>query len=182
MALKLARMEPWDLIAVLPMLQQMAADERRPYPAQDPEDVARVQGWLLDQLPRQDFGAFVVRDGHKAKGVCWGTIEYRPFVHPERYLDGRLIYVMPSHRKRGVAARLLTALYEWGRSMLGPGCVLECKALPDMPAHQMWLEAGFRPVYTRLAWVDAEGHPLPHPPLAPPKPVRDTRRMGGGAA
>ena len=179
MSLKLAPMAPYDLIAVLPMLQQMAADEARPYPAQTPEDVQAVQGWLLDQLGRPDFGAWVVRDGHKAKGFCWAVIDVRPFVRPSRYLDVRIVYVAPSHRRRGVAARLGAAVYAWGRERLGPECVLECSALPDMPAHQLWLDTGFRPVYTRLAWIDAQGRPLAHAPLALPIKARHTRGVGG---
>lgn len=178
MALKLAEMAPYDLIAILPMLQRMAADEARVYPTQTPEDVAQVQGWLLEQIGRPHFGGFVVRDGNKAKGVLWGTLECRPFVRPDRFVEARLLYVMPSHRHRGVAGRLLAALYAWGRARLGPECVLECNAIPGLPAHQLWLDAGCQPLYTRLAWIDAEGKPRAEPPLAPRKGVRDTRREG----
>ena len=47
-------------VAESPMLEQMAADEARAYPRQTPESLVRLQGWLLDQIGRPDFGAFVV--------------------------------------------------------------------------------------------------------------------------
>jgi GNAT superfamily N-acetyltransferase len=176
--LTLAPMEAWDTVHVFPMLETMAAEEARPYPRQTPEDLKRSQSWLLDQIGRPNFGGFVVRDGYKAKGVCWGRIESRPFVQPSHYLEGSLIYVAPSHRKRGVAVRLLTALLEWGRSQIGPECVLECTALPDMPAHQMWLDAGFRPVCARLAWIDEAGQARKGVPLARSDQSGDTRAHG----
>lgn len=189
MGLKLAPMAPFDLVAVLPMLRQMAEDEARAYPTQTPEDIAGVQGWLLDQLcdpitrlPNPDFGAFVVRDGNKAKGVIWGLIERRAFMSPPRILCARIIYVMPSHRRRGIAARLLAALLAWGRERLGPDCIMEGTTLPGSEAYRLWLEAGWKPVYVRIAWIGEDGKSLAHAPLALRKPARDTPRMGGGAA
>jgi hypothetical protein len=40
--LTLAPMEAWDTVHVFPMLEQMAADEQRPYPQQTPEDRKRA--------------------------------------------------------------------------------------------------------------------------------------------
>jgi GNAT superfamily N-acetyltransferase len=176
--LTLAPMAAWDTVHVFPMLAQMAADEARTYPRQTPDDQKRAQSWLLDQLGRPDFGAFVVRDGQKAKGVCWGVIEPRYFMQPSRVLDAKLIYVAPSHRTRGIGHRLLTALLGWGRERLGPEAVMEGVALHDSPALAMWLAAGWRPVYTRIAWVDAEGQPRDRAPLAPSDPARQHRAHG----
>jgi GNAT superfamily N-acetyltransferase len=176
--LTLAPMEAWDTVAVFPMLEQMAADEARPYPRQTPEDIKKSQSWLLDRLGAPDFGAFVVRDGHKAKGVIFGTLERRPFVQPAQFLEARLLYVAPSHRKRGIARKLAAAILEWGRSKLGPDCVAEIMALPDMPAYPMWAETGFRPIAVRMAWVDAEGQARPDLPLAPSDHSRETRAHG----
>ena len=176
--LTLAPMEAWDTVAVFPMLEQMAADEARPYPRQTPDDIKKSQSWLLDQLGLPTFGAFVVRDGHKAKGVVFGTLERRPFVQPAQFLEARLLYVVPSHRRRGIARRLAAALVEWGRSKLGPGCVTEITALPDMAAHAMWIAAGFHPICTRLAWIDEHGQARPGLPLAPSDQSRDTRAHG----
>lgn len=177
MGLKLAPMAPFDLIAVTPMLQRMAEEEARPYPQAVPDGPQRLQGWLLTQIGQPHFGGFVVRDGHKAKGVIWGTIEARPLAAPHQYVEARVLYVLPSHRRRGVAAKLVAALYTWGRERLGPGCVLECSALPG-PALALWVDAGCRPVYTRLAWVDAEGQPIAQAPLALRPVRRDTSAHG----
>jgi GNAT superfamily N-acetyltransferase len=176
--LTLAPMEAWDTVHVFPMLEQMAADEQRPYPRQTPEDRKRAQSWLLDRIGASDFGAFVVRDGQKAKGVCWGVIEPRHFMQPARVLDAKLIYVAPSHRTRGIGHRLLTALLDWGRERLGDDAVMEGVALVDGPALPMWIAAGWRPVATRIAWVDADGQPRAEAPLAPsgPDTARSRRR------
>jgi GNAT superfamily N-acetyltransferase len=176
--LTLAPMEAWDTVHVFPMLDQMAADEARPYPRQTPEDRKRAQSWLLDRIGAPDFGCFVVRDGQKAKGVCWGVIEPRHFMQPARVLDAKLIYVAPSHRTRGIGHRLLTALLEWGRARLGPGCVMEGMALTDGPALPMWVQAGWRPFLTRIAWVDADGQPRTDAPLAPSTESRHARAHG----
>lgn len=176
--LTLAPMEAWDTVAMLPMLEQMAADEARAYPRQTPQSVARVQSWLLDQLGRPHFGAFVVRDGHKAKGFVWGTLETRPFVEPAQFVEARILYVAPSHRKRGIARKLAAAIVEWGRARLGPEAVVEIMALPDMPAYPMWLEAGFRPIGVRMAWVDDAGQARPDVPLARPTDSRESRAHG----
>lgn len=176
--LTLAPMEAWDTVAVFPMLEQMAADEARAYPRQTDEDRKRAQSWLLDRIGAPDFGAFVVRDGHKAKGVVFGSIERRPFVQPSYFVEARLLYVAPSHRKRGIARRLAAAIVEWGRQKLGPDCAVEIMALPDMPACRMWQDAGFRPIGVRMAWVDAEGHARPDLPLAPSDTSGDTRAHG----
>jgi GNAT superfamily N-acetyltransferase len=172
--LTLAPMEPWDTVALLPLLEQMAADEARMYPRQDPEDLAKVQGWLLDRLGSPGFGAFVMRDGFKAKGLIWGTLEHRPFVQPRDYLEARLLYVAASHRKRGIARKLAAALTGWARERLGPDAAIEIMALPDMAAYPMWKAAGFRTIGIRMAWIDEQGQVRPGIPLAPPRASRDT--------
>jgi GNAT superfamily N-acetyltransferase len=176
--LTLAPMEPWDTVALLPLLEQMAADEARTYPRQTPESLAKLQGWLLDHLGRPDFAAFVVRDGFKAKGVVWGVLEYRPLVEPHDYLDARLLYVAPSHRKRGLARKLCAALAGWARAEKGPDVAIELMALPDMQAYPMWKAAGFRTIGIRMAWIDEQGQVRPGVPLAPPRTSREsTPRM-----
>ena len=176
--LTLAPMEAWDTVHVFPMLEQMAADEAVPYPQQTADDRKHAQSWLLDQLGRPDFGAFVVRDGYKAKGVIWGTIERRPFVQPSRFLEARLLYVTPSHRRRGLARRLAEAIVAWGRQRLGADCVTELMTLPNTPAAAMWAEAGFQPIGVRMAWIDATGQARPDMPLAPSRDSRETRAHG----
>jgi GNAT superfamily N-acetyltransferase len=106
------------------------------------------------------------------------VIEPRHFMQPSRVLDAKLIYVAPSHRTRGIGHRLLTALLQWGRQRLGEDAVMEGVALVDGPALPMWVAAGWRPVYTRIAWVDAEGRPRDQAPLAPSTESRHARAHG----
>lgn len=178
MGLKLAPMAPFDLIAVTPMLQRMAEEEARPYPRVRPDSPQRIQGWLLERLGTPWFGAFVVRDGNKAKGFIWGTVEARPLADPPAFVEMRVLYVAPSHRRRGVASRLIAAMFAWGRSVLGDECVFECDAVVGHPAYQMWVEAGGVPLTTRFAWVDSAGHARAGQPLALRPVRRDTSAHG----
>ena len=163
-------MESWDLLAVTPMLKAWHQEQPATPPLPDDHHL-RLQGWLLDRLGSPELGAFVIRDGAKAKGMTWGVLGHHDNNDGGMVLDWRAIYVQPHFRGRGFGHRMLTALLQWGRER-APGCVLEWFADGDAANH--WASAGAVEVSRRFAWVDADGAPKAGLPLAPPAPRRNS--------
>jgi len=87
---------------------------------------------LYDSRP--DFTAFGAFKGETLIGFAEATIRVFPANRPSAHLEG--IYVVPGHRRKGVASGLLTAVQAWA---CANGCAhLGSDAELDNAASQAW--------------------------------------------
>jgi len=85
---------------------------------EDDYDGLYAENWLHHDCESQAF--FLAYDSDKAVGVCHGSLR-QEYVNGKQgqiwdtcgYLEA--IYVQPSHRKQGIATRLVAACEEWAR-------------------------------------------------------------------
>ena len=137
-----------DLPWIRRLQEQHIAEMDVPYPRFESQDLDEFVRGVALLLPHQErFTLFVAEIGRAIVGMMGVTIDERGVGTPTRYAVWDLLYVVPRHRQRGVAALLMQAAQEWTSAR---ATHIELSALDDMLEY--WVVRGFRPLVTRL-WV-----------------------------
>ncbi len=108
------------------------------------ENRERYFSYLRNDLTNQDRAVLIVIDRDKPVGMITGRI-YRTLLIRIRRREGRIsnLFVLPGHRKKGVAAELVRELLKWFREKKIKDVRLAVHS-GNAPALQMFGKLGFR--------------------------------------
>lgn len=135
-----------------------ATDPRIVHAPVGPDDLAVA---VLEMVDRTTACAFVAEEGGQIVAFISGAIELnQPDRLPERHATVGHLYVLPTHRRRGLARELLGHVFEWARSQDGIAHVEMTVLANDDEAAAFWHAQGFAPFIQRL-WAPLDGGATP---------------------
>lgn len=111
---------------------------------------------LREVMQRATSVVLVAEREAEIAGFVTASIEQnQPDRLPERHATIGYIYVLPAHRRKGVAAALIASLRQWAAKQDGVHHIEMTVLANDGAAAGFWSSAGFTPFIERL-WAPVE--------------------------
>lgn len=153
------------------LMGEFCAAQPVPYPTLDDEDLDRFVCHVWEQVRNPRFALFVAIHDGRMIGFVGGEICERQFGKPRYVGTAHWLYVVPGHRKAGVAGALIAA----GQAWLAQQEIthLECFGIIG---HDQWAERGFTPYLTRYHATVAQLAARPAPAVQAKSPKKPRTR------
>ena len=129
--------------AVLAKLLEFDADSQRINFPSDRPNRGETEKRIRRELAEEPQGMHLVMDGEETVGCLFLKSRHNPYRDCD-YLDLRNIYLVPSHRGRGISRRLLAMMEEYARTR-GCGYLFLGTSAGNEAARRLFESFGFRP-------------------------------------